>query len=68
VALQLAAVQHPRLDACIPDFESDELDQSVVDQNPVADPYIVGKLVLGDWDLAVRLVTFVNEHDIFTDA
>ena len=44
VARQLAAVQHARRDARLVDVEHDELDQSVVDENAVADVDVVGEL------------------------
>src|SRR5436190_11713698 len=64
VALQIATIEYARLDPRIGDVKRNELDQTVIDQDTIADMDVVRELIVGDRNLTVLFFALVNEHDV----
>ena len=67
VTLEIATIQHARLHSCIADVERNKLDQTIVDEDAIADMNVLRELIVGDGNLPVLLVTLVNEDDVFAN-
>jgi hypothetical protein len=66
VRIDRSTVHHARSDALSRHIHCEKLDQSIVDQNAVADVNVVGEVIVRDRNFAFLLEPFVHENEILT--